>query len=554
MDIRVDLNRRVPMRDGITVSADVYRPEREGRYPVLVARTPYNKNTKFCFDKGQWYAAHGYVFVWIDVRGRGDSDGEFTPYRYEGPDGYDAIEWAAEQPWSNGRIGTWGQSYLGGIQWLTAVERPPHLAAMVVYVPPSDPFTEWPTGVHSPIELCWFRIVDGRVTQYVDSTDWNEIYKHLPLTTADERAGFRSRFWREDLEHPPSDAGYWGPVRYQGRFDEVDVPVLHVSGWYDDVQPATLINFQGMIERASSARARRGQRLVVGPWDHSLTRERNRTLGRVDFGPDADFDLDGYELRWLDHYLKGEENGADAEPRARLFVMGANTWREEDEWPLARTQWTRWHLSSDGSANTRHGDGRLERERPPANAQPPDIYRSDPMDPVPFLTEPVSAQIGGPDDYAEVELREDVLVYTSGELAERVEATGPVTVELYASSDAPDTDFMAKLIDVHPDGFCQRLCDGMVRGRFREGLDREIPLEPGTVHRFEIGLWSISHTFMPGHRIRLEVASSAFPKYDRNLNTGGPIATGTKWAVAENSVWHTAAHPSAVVLPEIPIW
>jgi putative CocE/NonD family hydrolase len=422
---------------------------------------------------------------------------------------------------------------------------------MVVYVTPSDPFVEWPTGTQLPQQVCWHRMVDGRVLQHVESIDWMRVYEHLPLSTMDEAAGFSGPYWREDLSHEPAD-DYWRPLRYQERLDEVALPVMHVTGWYDDVQLGSLINFSRMIEMAPTDEARRAQRLVVGPWDHGLTRQRDRVLGEVDFGPDAtSFDLDKHELRWLDRYVRGIDNGADAEPRASLFVMGRNEWRAENEWPLARAVATRYHLSSGGGANSRLGDGALVRERAASGQEPPDAYVSDPSLPVPFLTAPVSAQIGGPDDYAEVELREDVLIYTSAPLEVEVEVTGPVRLELFASSDAVDTDFMAKLVDVHPSGFCQRLCDGMVRARFRRGLDHEVPLEPGTVERYEIDLWSTSHVFLPGHAIRLEVASTAFPKYDRNLQTGEPLATAVTPRIATNRVWHTDAYPSALVLPEV---
>jgi uncharacterized protein len=550
-EARCEYNVRVPLRDGVTLSADVYLPAAVPA-PVLVARTPYNKNDQFAYDKATWYASRGFGFVWMDVRGRGDSDGEFSTYRGEGRDGYDCIEWVAAQPWCTGRVGTWGQSYLGCIQWLTALTRPPHLAAMVVYVTPSDPFVEWPTGVHLPQQVCWHRMVSGRLTQYVQGVDWADVYSHLPLQTMDSRAGFHSASWQEDLKHPPADLEYWKPLRYQDELAGVDVPALHVTGWYDDVQPGTLRNFTAMTAPGKDSRTSRAQRLVVGPWDHELTRQRQQRLADIDFGPDATtFDLDQFELRWLEHYLAEQDNGADRDRRVRIFVMGQNRWREEDEWPLARTRWTRYYLSSGGSANTRDGDGVLRREQPPAD-EPADSYQYDPDDPVPFLTEPTSAQIGGPDDYAAVEERNDVLVYTTPVLETDAEISGPIRLELFASSSAADTDFTAKLVDVHPTGFCQRLCDGMARARFRDGMMREVPMQPGTVYRFEIDMWSTSQVFLAGHRIRLEVSSSAFPKYDRNLNTGLPIAAGTAMEVARNRVWHTSAYPSALVLPEIP--
>lgn len=546
--VRHHFNVPIPMRDGITLSADIYRPDAPGRFPVVLARTPYNKNTERAWKYGHFFARQGYVFVWMDVRGRGDSDGEFVPYRNDARDGYDAIEWLARQPWSTGDVATWGGSYLGRIQWLTALEKPPHLKAMIVHVTPSDPYVEWPTGTPGPMHVCWNRMTDGRVLQYVDKIDWMKVYEHLPLLTMDEAAGFVSRHWREDLAHPTLDE-WWEPLRYQHRFHEIDLPVLHVSGWYDDEQIGTPLNFAGMVRHAPSERARRGQKLIMGPWGHRVN--ESRKLGEVDFGPEAVIDLDGYEVRWLDYWLKGIDNGIAEEPPVRLFIMGANRWRDEHEWPLARTKWTKFYLRSGGRANSRFGDGVLSTE-PPATDEAPDVYLYDPARPVPFITDPLSSQIGGPDDYAAIETRGDVLVYSTPPLERDVEVTGPVKLVLYASSSAVDTDFMAKLVDVHPGGFCQRLCDGMVRARFREGMHKEVLMEPGKVYRFEIDLWNTANVFKRGHRIRLEIASSAFPKYDRNLNTGEPLATSTRMVVAENRVWHTPAWPSHLILPIIP--
>jgi uncharacterized protein len=545
-----EFNVHVQMRDGVELVADIYRPDTDAPVPVVVARTPYGKNTEFAWKKAQLYVSRGYAFVWMDVRGRGDSPGEFLPHRDEPNDGYDTIEWLAKRPWCDGKVVTWGQSYLGYIQWLTAVQQPPSLAAMVIYVPPSDPFVDWPTGVHLPMEVCWFRLIDGRAYQYCDSIDFDTAYRHLPLMTMDEAAGYHSEHWRADLSHPPSDQEYWGPKNFQDRFGEINVPIVHVTGWYDDVQPGTTLSFTGMINEAPTEETRRAQRLVIGPWDHGLTRRRDRQMGSIDFGPGADFDLDDYEIRFLDHYVRGEQNGVDTEPRAQLFVMGSNEWTTEDEYPIARTDWTPLYLSSAGKANTRFGDGVLTWDQPTTEGK--DTYRYDPEDPVPYITESTSHQIGGPDDYSEIEERADVLVYATPVLESDIQVTGPVRLKLYAASDGLDTDFTAKLVDVHPDGFCQRLTDGIVRGRFRDGMMEEKFLEPGTVHEFEVDLWNTSQVFKAGHRIRLEVSSSAFPKYDRNLNTGGPLATGTETRVARNEVWHGGVHASHLILPVIP--
>jgi len=286
----------------------------------------------------------------------------------------------------------------------------------------------------------------------------------------------------------------------------------------------------------------------MGPWDHRLTMTRERRLGPIDFGAEAEMDLRRYEFDWLEGIL-GDGAGV---PQVRIFVMGHNVWRNEGEWPLTRTHWTDYHLSSDGSANTRHGDGRLSAKL--VEGAPSDTFRYDPADPVPFLSDHASSmQIGGPDDYAAVEERADVLVYTTEVLGADVEVTGPVRAVIHASTSARDTDFTAKLIDVHPSGYCQRICDGLVRARFRNGYEEpEQLVEANAVVEYEIDMWSTSHTFLAGHAIRLEISSSAFPKYNRNLNTGGPLATETEMVVATNQVWHSPDYPSRLILPVIP--
>jgi putative CocE/NonD family hydrolase len=550
--MRINWNVSVPMRDGVKLAADVYLADGEGARATVVARTPYNKNTAEQQQRAKDYARNGYNFVWIDVRGRGDSEGDFVLWRDEARDGYDAIEWVARQPWCDGQVITWGQSYLGYNQWLTALEQPPHLTAMIAYVPPSDPFEDNPTGVHIPWEICWLRMLDGRVMQYVDGVDWPEIAWHLPLMTMDERAGFHSEHWRRNLSHPVTDSGFWDPLRYQRRITEVRVPVLHITGWYDDVQAGTMTNFTNLTAAGAPEEVRRNQWLIVGPWDHRCTRTRQAKLGEITFGPGAETDLPALEREWLAS-VRGERDAPPAPAPVRIFVMGANEWRQEQEWPLARTRWSKYYLTSEGKANTRHGDGELRREEKPGDGLPPDVITYDPADPVPFLSDYASSsQIGGPDDYSKVEERDDVLVYTTSTLAEDLEVTGPVRMKLYASTTARDTDFTAKLLDVHPSGFSQRLCDGMVRARYRNGYDSEDLVTPGEILCYEIDMWSTSHVFLAGHRIRVEVSSSAFPKYDRNLNTGEALATGTEMVTATNSVWHTADQPSQLILPEIP--
>lgn len=549
-DVRIEFDRRVAMRDGVTLSADVYlppgTPDEVGRRAVILARTPYTKLSPDMWLRASYFVSRGYIFVAMDVRGRGDSDGEFVPYFNEGRDGYDAIEWCAAQSWSDGNIGTLGASYPGCIQWLAALEHPPHLRAMIVLVTPSDPFVETPTGLPTPIHLCWLHYVSGRVCQPMEAVNWEQIYEHLPMLTMDERAGRSLPHWRASVEHAQLDE-FWQPLCYQQHFDQLDVPVLHISGWYDDEQVGTPLNYIGMTTRGATPEARSNQRLLMGPWGHATN--KGSKLGDVDFGPRALIDLLGEEARWFDRWLKRFSTGSLAP--VRIFVMGANAWRDEQEWPLARAQSTPYYLRSAGRANSRYGDGTLSSATPAAD-EPYDSYTYDPAHPTPFVTDPTSSQIGGPDDYSAIERRDDVLVYVTGALLEDLEVTGPIRVELYAASSAPDTDFMAKLIDVWPSGFRQRLCDGMVRARFRDGMDRPTLIEPERIYRYSIDCWNTAQVFKAGHRIGLEISSSAFPKYDRNLNTGATLGVTTEMVVAEQRIYHDADHPSALVLPVIP--
>ena len=545
--VKIDFNQRVPMRDRVELSADVYRPQAAGRYPVILSRTPYTKTSGSTFRIAKYFVANGYVFVAMDVRGRGDSDGTFVPYKADGLDGYDAIEWCAAQPWSTGKVGTLGGSYNGVIQWLTAVHQPPHLAAMIPMVSPSDPFVEFPTGLPIPQLLSWYHITAGKVSQNMEAVDWTKLYWHLPIFTMDEAMGRPNKNWKDFVEHSKLDS-YWEPLRYQNKFDRVKVPVLGISGWYDDEQIGTPLNFAGMTSKTIDEKVRRSLRLLMGPWPHAIN--STSKLGEVDFGPTATIDLNNTWLRWFDYWLKGTDNGVMQEAPVRIFVMGENVWRNENEWPMARTKWTKYFLSSGGRANTLGGNGSLSMTEPATEGT--DTYKYDPANPVPFLTSPSFAQIGGPDDYRKVEEREDVLVYSTEPLLEEMEVCGPIKVKLFASSSARDTDFMAKLIDVWPNGFAQRLTDGMVRARFREGMDKPSLIEPGRVYGYDIDLWNTCQLYKKGHRVRLEISSSAFPKYDRNLNTGEQLGKTTAMQVAEQKIYQGSGRASYVLLPLVP--
>ena len=327
------------------------------------------------------------------------------------------------------------------------------------------------------------------------------------------------------------------------------MPILHISGWYDDEQIGTPLNFAGMVAHGGTEDARRSQKLLMGPWPHNVTAQPTK-LGDVDFGTSAKLDLPAVLMRWYDHWLKGLDTGLMSEPPVRIFVMGSNTWCDEKEWPPARARTVKYFLHGRGRANSLYGDGTLSTAEP--SEEPPDRYTSDPARPVPFITEPTFAQIGGPDDYRSVERRDDVLVYTTEPLTADIEVTGPVRVRLHAASSAPDTDFMAKLIDVWSDGYAQRLCEGMVRARFREGMERPSPIEPGRVYGYDIDCWNTSQLFKSGHRIRLEVASSAFPKYDRNPNTGAPLGKTAELKSADQVIHHNRERASYLLVLVVP--
>jgi putative CocE/NonD family hydrolase len=530
-------NVRIPLRDGLTLSADMTLPGSLPA-PAVVSRTPYGKSSEFSAKRGATYAKAGYVFLNMDVRGRGDSDGEFQPYRHDGPDGFDVIEWVAAQDWCNGAVATYGGSYLGRIQWLTALEQPPSLRAMVCMVTPSDPFVEIPSGPPPPMHINWHRLVDARAVQYQGSVDWMKVYGHRPLATMDEAAGFTSPNWRDENQHVTLDE-YWEPVRYQHRIGEIDLPVLHVSGWYDDEEIGTPANFAAMV-----AAGRGGQRLLMGPWGHAIN--SSQVIGEVDFGPGSLIDLDGAVLAFLDEHVKGIEPDKPAAP-ARIFVMGANEWRDEPSWPPPYVDGTALYLSSERAANSLYGDGRLSAA-PPEGDQVTDAWVHDPDRPVPFITGAGSAQIGGPDDYHGVQTRGDVLIYDGDPLTEPIEVIGPVRLIAHVATSAADTDVMAMLLDVHPNGFAQRLCDGMVRLRYRNGFEREELITPGEVYEVSVVMWDTCLRLEEGHRLRLQIASAAFPKVDVNLGTGGDMVTETEGVIARNQLWHTAARPSRLLL------
>jgi uncharacterized protein len=554
------------MRDGVILRADVYRPDTTERLPALLERTPYSKNPGREDSQFHRLAAHGYVVVVQDTRGRYMSDGVARPHD-EGEDGHDTVEWVATLPYVNGRVGTFGGSYSATTQLIAAPLRPPHLNAMF-------PSSSYNSRYDMVFQGGAFYLADGLSWNLGQGADvrrrthhpevprdgpigMNETERqlfanswlwHVPLTSMDAMDVRRfSPAYFDMLRHPSYDS-YWKTFDIEARHGEVDVPAYHVTGWYDTLLSGTLRNYTGLRDHARSERARSAQRLLVGPWTHSRPTTESTRIGDVDFGPDAGFALEALMFDWFDHWLKDAPTNVLSRAPVRLFVMGANRWRDEREWPLARAVATPFYFHSGGKANTLDGDGTLSDVAPASEAADRFVY--DPWSPVP------TGQRGGysriPNDQRTVERRPDVLVYTTAPLASPVEVTGPIDVKLWAASSATDTDFTARLVDVLPDGTARALNDGILRARYRNGKTAPTPLVPGQPVEFTIDVGATSNLFAAGHRIRVEISSSNFPRFDRNPNTGGVFGESAELRRAEQTVFHDRERASRIVLPVVP--
>ena len=550
----------VKMRDGVILRADIYRPNAEGMFPVILQRRYVDKRT--IVDFGYTAAARGYVAIIQDIRGRFASGGEFYPFRDEANDGYDTVEWAAALPYSNGKVGMWGASYVGVSQMLTAMAHPPHLAGICPMVTGSNyhdgwiyqggafeqMFTESWTG--SMAQDTFSHYLAGNTNTVLEK--WappnDYVLFNFPPLNADHNLSAKiAPYFYDWLAHPNYD-DYWKRWSAPEHFADINVPALHMAAWYDIFQGGSLQNYIGLKAHGGPA-ARAEQRLIVIIGGHS---GGGRKIGDVDFGPDADqWDETSVVLDWYDHILKGIHNYFLEEKPVKIFVMGANKWREEDDWPIPRARTTKYFLHSNGNANSLKGQGSLSTE--PAQSETSDQYTYDPHNPIPTVGGQVLGYVpGGPYDQRPVEARQDVLVYSTPPMAQDTEVTGPISLQLFASSSAVDTDFTGKLVDVAPDGFAQNLTDGILRARYRDSQERPVPMIPGHVYKFAIDLWSTSNVFRRGHILRLEVSSSNFPRFDRNMNTGEDQATARESVPATNTIYHDAAHPTALILPIIP--
>ena len=539
----------VSMRDGVQLATDVYRDDATTVAPVVLMRTPYNKDR--AKGAAQQFAAAGYIAVVQDCRGKFASEGVFIPYNNEGQDGFDAIEWAGNQSWCNGRIGMWGSSYVGATQWQAAVEHPPKLVTITPTATWSSFYRNLYLGgaVRHSLIARWASGNSPKPEGATVTDDWNRTLLHLPLSEIDDQVGW-SISWLEAMLTHPTPGGYWKRLDLTDDMLDLKLPMQHVVGYYDFFSRESVNNFSRMQQLAKDQATRKQQRLILGPWDHG-TIGKSR-VGDLDFGAEAQWDATAATLDWFDRTLK-ETAGSEATPivPVRYFVMGENRWHEAESWPPGGYESTSFYLHSSGRANTRGGDGQLNRAAPSTD-EPVDRFRADPADPVPACPvtdqRPLHVAIWAPVDQRTIEDRDDVLCYSTEPLTQPLTFAGNARADLFVAADTADADWVVKLIDVHPDGAAYNLAVGILRGRFRESELEPKPLTPNETCRISVDLGPIAAQIAPGHRLRVDICGAYFPLFDRNPNTGeGPFGKST--AIATESVYHTSAKPSRILLP-----
>ena len=548
----------VKMRDGVSLVADVYRPVSEEQFPVLLQRTPYNRANDI--STANALAAHGYIVVMQDTRGRFGSGGEFYPFRNESADGYDTVEWAAKLEQSNGKVGMFGGSYVGATQMLAAMAVPPHLVSIFPYVTASEYYDGW--TYQNGALMQWFSsswtsgLAVDTMRRQAESTqapkDW---VNTLPLRDYAvlnlPQPASLAPYFRDWLSHERDDA-YWQQWRVSDHYSQMTVMGLHAGGWHDLFLKGSIKNYTGLHEQAATAEARAGQRLIVGPWAHAPTSPEGK-IGDVVFGKQAVLDNTATMLKWFDYSLKGIKNEYASGAPVRLFIMGDNVWRDEQEFPLARTRYTKYYLHATKGANSVSGDGGLSLASPAAENK--DEFDYDPQNPVRTIGGRLCCGMAlppGPADQRPNESRADVLVFSTPPLTEDTEVTGFIKLELYAATSAVDTDFTALLVDVDESGYARFLTDGIVRARYRESTKEASLITPGQIYQYTIDLWATANVFKAGHRIRLYISSSNFPRFNRNLNTGEDIIGSSRSVAARQTIYHDRDHASALILPVIP--
>ena len=534
----------MPTRDGAKLATYIARPVGNGPFGVVLQRTPYRR---VLHPAGRWWAARGYIFVAQHVRGRDQSSGDvadFGDYDKDIQDGYDAVEWAAKLPGANGKVGMIGHSDEGRLVWYAAVSNPPHLAAISPTAASPDPWIVVPYAAMAfgPINVDWaclmrIRTMDPNTAEL----DIGEAITHLPLANLPQRLGCGDvPLWDRWIAHPTLDA-YWRKHAATTYIANVHAPVLSMAGWHDDSRGPTYYT-----DALLTVKNHPKWHIVMGVGAH-----KGVDYVAGDYGPNARYAYRDLQIRWFDHYLLGKNNGVDTLPAFDDFVIGDNVWRQEHEWPLARAKATNWYVASGGNAQTSAGDGVLDTLMPRGAAA--DTFTYNPGDPTPYLIDSRELEESLNEDYTVLNAsRKDALVFTSPALARPIEVTGEMTATVWAASDRKDTDWTVMLLDVWPDGHAERVQDGLVRARFRKGMDKEVPLVPGQVEKYDIDLWFTSMVFKAGHRVRVSIASALFPKYDRNLNTGGNNERDSVYVVAHQRLLHDAAHPTHVTLPIVP--
>jgi putative CocE/NonD family hydrolase len=546
--VNVRLDVPVPVDGGVELAADVYLPDGGGPWPTALCRTPYDRQDERYVDWAVRFVAAGYAAVIEDCRGRYASGGEWVPYVNEQADGAATLRWLTEQDFCDGNVGMFGISYVGFVQSLAATNGLEQLKAVVPTASQEDNFGHmWTDGVLQLENLVNLGFYVGRRTMNASTArylDLGRVYRTLPLSDALEGI-VSTETYREFLQHPTFDE-FWRAYSLKGRYGQIKAPALLITGWYDNLLLEQFKVLAGWRAGADSKVGRSASRIVVGPWSHFGLGERR--CAQVDFGPSAARDLPGLHVDFYDRFLRDEVEEGPFPAPYEIFVMGENVWRSEDRWPPASVTPTKFFLHSEGAANSSAGDGRLGTD--PPDRERADKYCYDPEDPVPTVGGPCMLEANtGPRDRSAVARRADVLCYDSDPLTVSLEVTGPVEAVIFAATSAVDTDFTATLVDLDEQGVARTICEGIVRARYRNSVEDPRPIVRNEVCAYRISLWSTSCVFATGHRVRLEISSSNFPRFDRNLNTGEAIASATRSQVASQTIYHDAEHPSHVVLP-----
>jgi len=538
----------IAMRDGVKLTADLYRDDAIAKAPVILTRTPYDRTKQKA--TGERWAKAGYVFIAQDCRGKFGSEGAFAPYNNEGQDGYDTIEWITRQPWCSGRVGMMGGSYVGAVQWQAAAENPPGLAAIAPQATWSSFYRNLHLGGSVRLSLIAGWIAGNTPKpEGVKPADMSEALMRLPLGEVDSALGWDMPWLDAFLTHPKPD-GFWTRLDLTSRLPDLQLPALHVVGYYDYFSRESVGNFMIMQKQARDAKTRQQQRLILGPWDHGSVGKTK--VAEVEFGTEATVDTFALQLDWFDRHLK-QDAVAQAKPfpPVRYFSMGDNVWHDAQTWPPEGFTSTSFYMHSKGKANTRQGRGVLSLKAPTQD-EPPDAFRADPAKPTPSnpitAARPIKAAVWGPVDQSATEDRDDVLVYTSEPMTAPLTFAGNAEAKLHVCTDTPDADWAVKLIDVHPDGFAQNIARGILRGRYRNSLLKPELMQPGQVCEITIDLGPVAATIAKGHQLRVDISGADFPLYDRNPNTAEGI-TSSKTAIATEQVHHKTGALSRIVLP-----